>query len=143
VPSEAAHATEAQLRNYPEGLEVKTTIGNIQQGANLRAAERRVSKLTGVTWQAHHRDVRELMGLTCDFAQPRDSFLFPSLTGIFYNAELEHADWGTISGTTGRNTKVSSMRASGKSKMGAGWVLLLDEREYLQAFERVLGTLAG
>ena len=37
IPPAGASASEEQLRNYPEGLEVKCTIGNIKQGANLRA----------------------------------------------------------------------------------------------------------
>ncbi len=49
VPPEAAQATEAELRNYPKGLEVKSTVGNVTQGANLRAGEQRVSQLTGIT----------------------------------------------------------------------------------------------
>ena len=61
VPPEAANSTEAQLRNYPRGLEIKTTVGNIVQGANLRAGQVRVGKLIGVTWQAHHREVKELL----------------------------------------------------------------------------------
>jgi hypothetical protein len=139
VPPDAKNATEAQLRNYPEGLEVKSTVGNIEQGANLRAGQRRIDKLTGITWQAHHREVTSLMGLVWDFVNARESFSYPAITGVFHADGLEEDDWGTISGTTGRNTKVSGMRTSGKAKMGSGWVMLLDEAEYLQGFERTLG----
>lgn len=140
VPHGAAEATEAELRNYPEGLELKTTIGNIEKGANLRAGEKRIGRITGITWQAHHRDVAELMGLTWDFVHATDSFVFPAITGAFYSASLEEGDWGAISGTTGRNTKVSGMRVSGKQKMGSGWVLLLDDDEYLEMFAKTLGA---
>jgi hypothetical protein len=138
VPTEASRATEQQLRNYPAGLEVKCTIGNIAAGVNRRAGQRRVNSLTGLTWQAHHRDVRELMGLTWDFAQPRESFQYPAVTGAFHADDLEVEDWGKISGTTGRNTKVSGMTVSGKRKMGRGWIALLDEPEYLRAFRSLL-----
>ncbi len=141
VPRAAAGATEAQLRNYPSGLEVKSTIGNIVQGANLRAGVKRVAQITSITWQAHHRDVRELMGLAWDFVQERDSFYYPGITGVFYSSDLVMDDWGTISGTTGRNTKVSGMRASGKNKMGQGWVLIWDDDAYVEVFERVLGVV--
>jgi hypothetical protein len=140
VPAGAANATEAQLRNYKSGLEAKCTVGNVEQGANLRAGVRRIEKLTGITWQAHHREVRELMGLTWDFAQSKEAFNYPAITGVFYASNLVTDDWGKISGTTGRNTKVTGMTASGKIKMGEGWVLLLDENEYLAAFKKFLGA---
>ncbi len=137
LPKDAAHEPEASLRNYPVGLEIKSTIGNISKGANLQAGIRRVAHIEGITWQAHHRDVEALMGLSWDFVQKHDSFNYPGITGIFYSNELCQQDWGQISGTTGRNTKVSGMTTSGKSKMGVGWVLLWDELEYLRMFAKL------
>jgi hypothetical protein len=141
LPASAAHAPEGTLR-YHCGLEIKSTIGNISQGANLRAGIRRVEHMVGITWQAHHRDVTSLMGLTWDFVQSQESFNYPGITGIFYSSSLIQADWGAISGTTGRNTKVSGMRASGREKMGAGWVLLWNEDIYEAMFERLIPTSA-
>jgi hypothetical protein len=141
VPRAAAKATEAQLRNYPSGLEAKCTIGNIVQGANLRAGVKRVTQITNITWQAHHRDVRELMGLVWDFVQEHESFCYPGITGVFYSSDLVTEDWGAISGTTGRNTKVCGMRTSGKSKMGQGWVLIWDDEDYIEVFDKVLGVI--
>lgn len=141
VPSSAANASELALRNYPRGLEVKCTVGNVEQGANLGAGTQRVHKLTGITWQAHHQEVRELMGLTWDFFQKSSTFNHPGVTGVFYSSDLNVEDWGKISGTTGRNTKVSGLKASGKDKMGDGWILLLDQPTYLEIFERLLGCL--
>jgi hypothetical protein len=140
VPIEASGATEARLRNYPEGLEIKSTIGNIELGANLRAGERRISKLTGLTWQAHHQEVTHLMGLTWDFTNAAQSFDYPAITGVFYGRDLTADDWGSIAGISGRNTKVSGMRSSGKEKMGAGWIVLYENPEYLAAFRRYLKT---
>ena len=77
VPVAAKSSSEERLRNYPEGIEIKTTIGNIKQGTALRAGERRVEYLTGITWQAHHREVTELMGLAWDFVQEEASQLGP------------------------------------------------------------------
>jgi hypothetical protein len=62
IPSVGLGSSEEVLRNYPNGLEVKGTIGNIRQGANLRAGMRRIDDLTGITWQAHHREVNHLLG---------------------------------------------------------------------------------
>jgi hypothetical protein len=136
LPASAANANEATLRNYPCGLEVKSTIGNVSTGLNLRAGVKRVTQVTGITWQAHHRDVRALMGLTWDFVQEHESFNFPAVTGVFYSADLTEGDWGEISGTTGRNTKVCGMRTSGRSKMGIGWILLWQEDGYEKMFKR-------
>ena len=79
------------------------------------------------------------MGLAWDFAQTREKFNFPAITGVFYADDLNTDDWGKISGTTGRNTKVTGMTSSGKAKMGRGWITLLDEPEYLAAFTRMFG----
>lgn len=58
---------------------------------------------------------------------------------MFYASDLRREDWGEISGTTGRNTKVTGMRSSGKQKMGAGWVMLIDDEKYLKTYPHVLG----
>lgn len=140
VPYSAKGASEAQLRNFPQGLEIKATIGNIETGANLRAGIRRIEKLTGITWQAHHQEVENLLGITWDFANQKNSFNYPAVTGAFYGRDLSKDDWGKVSGTTGRNTKVSGMKSSGKSKMGKGWIAVLDETEYKLAFTHYLKT---
>jgi len=138
VPPAAAKCTEEELRNYPEGLEIKCTVGNIEKGANLRAGQTRINKMTGITWQAHHREVSELLGLVWDFVEDGHQFNFPTITGAFFSDELCESDWGAISGTTGRNTKVTGMGASGKEKMGGGWVVLIDKEEYLSSYSRFL-----
>lgn len=138
VPTVAAACSEEQLRNYPEGLEIKCTVGNIETGANLRAGQTRIEMMTGITWQAHHREVSELLGLVWDFVEDGHIFNFPTITGAFYSNDLCEDDWGTISGTTGRNTKVTGMGASGKKKMGNGWVVLMDNRKYISVYSRFL-----
>ncbi len=141
IPSAGISATEAQLRNYPQGLEVKVTVGNVKTRADLQPGEPRVTSLTGITWQAHHREVESLLGLVIDFAgAPQKGKQFPIITGAFFTDELTANDWGEISGTTGRNTKVTGMRSSGKTKMGLGWVLILEEEIYLTKYARLLGV---
>jgi len=142
VPCNAVGATEEQLRQYPEGLEIKCTVGGITQGANLRAGETRIGSLTGVTWQAHHREVRELLGLVWDFVNSGEAFNYPTITGAFYANNLVEDDWGAISGTTGRNTKVSAMKVGGKHKMGAGWVSLIDSPAYRARYGSLLNINA-
>ena len=138
VPLSAEKCTEEQLRNYPQGLEIKCTVGNIKTGANLRAGQTRINFLTGVTWQAHHREVSELLGLIWDFTESEHSFNYPAITGAFYSDDLCEDDWGEISGTTGRNTKVTGMAISGKEKMGNGWIVLLNKEKYMLLYSRLL-----
>lgn len=139
VPSSAHTATEAQLRNYPQGLEVKVTVGNVKQGSTLKSGQPRINALTSLTWQAHHQEVVSLMGLVVDFAgAAQGDKRFPLVTGIFFADDLTASDWGKISGTTGRNTKVTGLRTRGKAKMGKGWVLLLDEGTYLTKYATLL-----
>lgn len=138
IPASGADASEEELRKYPEGLEIKCTVGNITTGANLRAGETRINHLTGITWQAHHREVEELLGLIWDFVDDGHSFNYPAITGAFYSDELVEDDWGAISGTTGRNTKVTGMKTSGKEKMGNGWVAVIDNEQYLEKYQRFL-----
>ena len=138
IPLAGAQASEEELRNYPFGLEVKCTVGNVSKGADLRAGEVRVKSLANITWQAHHREVKALLGLVWDFVDNGSKFHYPAISGVFYSDSLEEDDWGAISGTTGRNTKVTGMKASGKVKMGNGWVALLDDEEYLNKYKRFL-----
>lgn len=139
IPANGKNASESQLRNYPTGLEVKVTVGNVSSGSSLEPGTPRINNLTGITWQAHHREVKSLLGLTIDFAgNYHDGKRYPVITGVFYTNKLVVEDWGEISGTTGRNTKVTGMSSSGKVKMGQGWVLLRDQEIYLKKYSNKL-----
>jgi hypothetical protein len=136
VPVSALKASEEELRNFPLGLEIKTTVGNVKTGAALKAGENRLDVLTGITWQAHHREVRELMGIIWDFNSSYNDFIFPMVTGVFFSPELILEDWGTISGTTGRNTKVCGMTATGRKKMKNGWIVI--HEKYAKKYNQLL-----
>jgi len=60
---------------------------------------------------------------------------------VFYAANLETSDWGKISGTTGRNTKVTGMLKSGKVKMGTGWVLVIESEIVIAKYKKYLGLI--
>lgn len=141
IPIQGLNSSEAVLRNYPQGLEIKGTIGNIKTASNLRAGENRISKLTGITWQAHHREVNNLLGIVWDFVNYKNNFNFPAITGAFFSDTLTPDDWGAISGTTGRNTKVTGMRKSGKDKMGEGWILLYNNDSHLERYSSLLNIV--
>ena len=139
IPAEGASASEEKLRNYGRGLEIKCTVGNVAKGSDLRPGQRRLDHLTGVTWQAHHQHVSSLMGLVIDFAGKQSSQgRYPIITAVFFSDDLVVGDWGKISGTTGRNTKVTGMLSSGKRKMGEGWVLILDDSMFEQRYSEIL-----
>ena len=139
VPSRARKSSEAKLRHYPEGLEIKCTVGNVAKGSDLQTGDARIQNITGLTWQAHHREVESLLGLVWDFTgYEYNGRKSPIITGAFFTDQLKNDDWGAISGTTGRNTKVTAMRSSGKQKMGTGWLVLLDSPEYLSRYEKAL-----
>jgi len=138
LPKAALNATEEQLRNYPQGLEIKCTVGNIMTGANLRAGKNRIDYINGITWQAHHQEVSTLMGLVWDFFDSGKEFFYPTITAIFYCNNLTSDDWGAVSGTTGRNTKVSGMLTSGKMKMANGWIAIIDNPKYIHKYGKVL-----
>ena len=78
------------------------------------------------------------MGFVWDFNDEYNGFFFPVLVGVFYSDELSEHDWGAISGTTGRNTKVCGMVKSGKEKMGNGWIVLINQKEYLDKLRNYL-----
>ncbi len=127
VPEIARLASEEQLREYPEGIEIKCTAGNIKKGAGLRSGEQRFDRLTGITWQAHHQEGKSILGLVWDFYQKDEQhgdFFFPGISAAYFSSCLDKKDWGKISGTTGRNTKVCGMTSSGKDKMKNGWVVV-------------------
>ncbi|QSB24575.1 helix-turn-helix domain-containing protein [Curtobacterium sp. 24E2] len=139
LPTVAANCTEAELRNYPSGLEVKTTVGSVEQGSALDNGTARVAALRGIGWQAHHRGVRALMALVWDFVDgTEDDPGYPVITAVFHSGSLVETDWGAISGTTGRNTKVTQMLRSGAHKMASGAIALIDRDDYRNRYEKVL-----
>lgn len=139
LPYFSHQVTEEELRNYPEGLEVKCTIGGVSKGANLQKAAPRLSETTTLTWQAHHQEVSELLGITYDYINTPNGNK-PIITAAFYSDILIPSDWGEISGTTGRNTKVCGMLASGKRKMAIGWFAVVDIPGYIELYERIFRT---
>ena len=138
IPVSGLGSSEAVLRNYPKGMEIKGTVGNLKKGSNLRAGVTRINDLTGITWQAHHREVNYLLGIIWDFVNDIEGFNYPVITGVFFSDELNSDDWGEISGTTGRNTKVTGMLNSGKEKMGQGVIILYDSEPHIKKYTKLL-----
>lgn len=136
IPSYGRNATEEELRHFPVGLEVKCTVGSVYE--SVPKANPRIDALSGLNWQAHHQEVNELLGVTYDYFMINSEYK-PIITAAFYSDKLTSCDWGKISGTEGRNTKVCSMLSSGKEKMGKGWIAILDKEDYINAYTSILG----
>lgn len=138
IPTSGLNASEEELRNYPYGLEIKGTIGNLKKGTKLYAGESRIKALSGITWQAHHRDGKMLLGFVWDFINDQNGFNYPAITAVYFTNQLNTDDWGEISDTTGRNTKVTGMRKSGKAKMAEGNILVIDNAQYIKRYSELL-----
>lgn len=137
IPKDGKNSTEKMLRNYPRGIEIKVTVGNVIKGSELKTGDSRINHLNGITWQAHHREVRELLGIIWDFNSS------PIISAIFYSNDLSFDDWGKISGTTGRNTKVTGMCVTGKKKMGRGWIIIFNDYDYISRYRKLLAREIG
>lgn len=57
---------------------------------------------------------------------------------MYFSNHLDINDWGKISGTTGRNTKVTGMLKSGKIKMAKGNILIIDDISYIKRYRELL-----
>jgi hypothetical protein len=76
--------------------------------------------------------------LVLDFYYLWCEFHFPIISATFYAGNLEKEDWGEISGTEGRNTKVTGMKSSGKKKMGEGWIAIAKDEKYIKRYSVLL-----
>ena len=133
--------TEEELRNYPSGIEVKGTCGNVTQGLRLEKGVPRAPHLTGVPWQAHHREVEKLLSTIWDFSSLYSDCQSPTIQAVFYSEDLVEDDWGAVSGTSGRNTKVSGMLKSGKEKLGRGTIGILRNNDLITTYRERIKTI--
>jgi len=138
IPAIGNFASDKELRRYPTGLEVKCTIGGVETGAKLKAGQTRIGQVRDLTWKAHHDEVERLMGLVFDFVNLGETHSYPHITGVFYSDRLHGGDWGKMNDGKGRNTNVTNMKKSGKTKMGNGWIAILDDREYIDRYQKLL-----
>ncbi|MCM1023986.1 MAG: hypothetical protein NC395_08025 [Prevotella sp.] len=112
-------------------------MGSVPTGCNIAKAAPRIAFLNDLTWQAHHQEVEELLGITYDYFGVTGGYK-PAVTAAFYSNKLTPSDWGNISGTSGRNTKVCRMTASGKQKMSEGWLAVINISDYIEKYTHIL-----
>lgn len=131
--------TNPQLMNYHKGIEVKSTLPGVPTGTEAPPGTSRLETMKSITWQAHHREGKKLLGLTWDFVSVnKDNNFHPIIVAVFYSDNLSEEDWGQISGTNGRNTKVSGLKSSGKKKMGDGCLAILNSSSYISKIKHIL-----
>lgn len=141
IPNSGANASEEELRHYPTGIEIKGTVGGVVSGTSGPGIKR-VDNLNKIVWQAHHQEANNLLCFVWDFCNHKNGFNYPAITCALYSDKLKRDDWGAISGTTGNNTKVCSMRAKGIRKIGKGIILILDSDEYIQKYKSLIDTIS-
>lgn len=124
------------------GIEVKATCGSVptQDFCNKKGVSRpdlgsqRIDLLKGYDWKAHHRETNNLIGITWDFI---DSI--PTITSVQYSSNLAENFWGKIVQPKeggGRTTSVSIMTRDGVALMWQGWIILIDDKRYIDFFEK-------
>ena len=89
--------------------------------------------LSGYDWKAHHRDTNHLLSIFWDFIDQ-----VPRVVAAFYRHDLIVEDWGAIVKPReggGRTTSVSIMTRAGVRKMFDGWIVMLDDEDYISFFE--------
>ena len=119
------------------GVEVKATCGSTPSAKvtpKPLIGEQRIQKVTGFDWKAHHRETNNLLSIFWDFLDG-----VPTIAGCFYRNDLQVDDWGEIvqpHAGGGRTTSVSIMRSSGVEKMCRGWLAVIDDPAYIDAFSK-------
>ena len=119
------------------GIEIKATVGSVPTPKELAKkkmtkpdiGDQRVALLKGYDWKAHHRDTNNMIGVLWDFING-----VPSIAAVFYSNQLATEHWGEIIQPKeggGRTTSVSIMTREGVAAMYRGWLVVLDDDQYI------------
>ncbi len=125
------------------GIEIKATCGSVptpkecvKQGLiKPGMGDIRINLMKGYDWKAHHRETTNLIGLIWDFDENRA----PRIAGVFFGNKLSEEDWGKIVKPKeggGRTTSVSIMPRASVRKMYENWLLVLDDKKYIDFINR-------
>lgn len=140
--------TEIAGKKYPKnkalfspfkygGIEIKATCGSTPSASIVPKpliGEQRIDLLQSFDWKAHHRDTNNLLSIIWDFIDE-----VPTIVACFYRNDLTLDDWGKIVQPKeggGRTTSVSIMKSKGVTKMCKGWLAVIDEPKYIDAFSK-------
>ena len=129
---------KAPFSPFPNGgIEIKATCGSVPtpKECHKKGLEKpsigcqRIDILKSYDWKAHHQETNNLLGLLWDFINGK-----PMLVAVFFGNNLTDADWGDIvqpRAGGGRTTSVSIMKRKGVKKMYNNWVMVFNDRRYI------------
>lgn len=118
------------------GVEIKCSIGNITKASQFDIGDSRVSKVTGITYWAHHAHECNLLGIYYDYCEHNEKN--PQIKAITY-AKICEDDWNAVS--TGRpdskKTSNTSINKKGVAKLKTGLLMHSDEDLYVDNLQRI------
>jgi hypothetical protein len=118
------------------GLEIKTSCGSLPSGKtkDIPVGCPRREFVTGIVWKGHHTEINNLLGLFWDY------YPVPCIFGAFYSNKLEPRDFtNTVPKKGGgHTTNVCITKSSATTKMGRNWVVMANEKAYLNLFEKLM-----
>ena len=125
------------INKYPYGgIETKCTSINkpAKTMKNCHIAfgwgDQRIKYNKSFGWSAHHNDNDNLCGIVWDFVNG-----LPTIVAVMYSDELLKEDWGKPHKTEGnKSTNGFGLNKDGIDKMKKGWLCVLDDPDYTNAF---------
>ena len=130
LPVSALQSPRDQLRDYPCGIELKTTSGSIP-GGESPYGKSRLSELTGLTFATGKAKHAPILAVVWDFVAQ-----MPTMTAVFYS-QLDSTDWAELSGHG------SVAKASGRRKLAKGYIVLTDDATYKMRYMELMGHKNG
>jgi len=118
------------------GIEIKCTIGSIENASSMPIGTPRVDQVRGINYWAHHVHDCDLLGIYYDFCSKKEGL--PQIKGVFF-AKIRDADWHRVStgDPTKKKTSNTSLNARGVAKLYGGLVLYDDSAPYKGMLERL------
>lgn len=150
LDDEEKYPIKSRFTPYPHGgVEIKCTIGDsrsvkkddkaklLNQKYSVSAFDVNVPRIDffgGITYWAHHQDCSNLLGIYYDYYDKKN--FNPQIISLFYT-ELEKSDWYEISigKADSKKTSNTSLRPSGKEKLKAGLIAIIDDERYSQVLK--------
>ncbi len=118
------------------GVEIKCTIGKLNNASEKPIGDPRVSEVTGLTYWAHHAHDCDLLGIYYDFCGECDGS--PQIKAAFFT-NITQADWHKVSvgDPNKKKTSNTSLRGSGIAKVYSSLVVYDDSGVYMKLMDRL------
>ena len=118
------------------GVEIKCTIGKLNNASEKPIGVSRANEVTGLTYWAHHAHECDLLGIYYDFCAECEGS--PQIKAAFFTS-VSQADWHKVSvgNPDKKKTSNTSLRASGIEKLYASLILYDDRKPYTRMLDRL------